>query len=261
MKHRGPLIPARFIARDNRLLARVMLDAAKESEENPGSIDTQRPYPSDDPIVSVHVPNSGRLTEILTSGRRVYLRGEADPKRKTAYTLVLARMETTLVSIESTAANGMARECFTAGRFDPFRGYNVIEAERRFGKSRFDFFLSKSGHGTGGHPEVSFGLFVEVKGVTLVTGGQAMFPDAPTIRGTKHLLELIEAVREGHRAAVLFVAQRGDVEQFTPNDRMDPAFGEALRTAGERGVEIYAVSSNVTIEGMEITGMVPVLLD
>lgn len=205
----------------------------------------------------MHVPNSGRLEEILTPGRSVYLRREADPKRKTAYTLVLARMKSTLVSIESVAANGMAHEFFASGRFEPFRGYDVIEAERRFRASRFDFFLSRSGRRDDDPP----GLFVEVKGVTLVSVGLAMFPDAPTTRGTKHLLELVDAVGEGYRAAVLFVAQRGDVERFTPNDRMDPDFGEALRKARERGVEVHAVSSRVTVEGMEIIGPVPILLD
>jgi sugar fermentation stimulation protein A len=261
MRHRTPLIPARLIARDNRFLARVTLDAGDESEKNRENIDIQGPHPPDDPVVPVHVPNSGRLGEILTPGRRVYLRSETTPGRKTGYTLVLARMGATLVSIESVAANRMAREYFEKGGFEPFRGYDVIESERRFGKSRFDFFLSRSGH-TGGDASGDSGLFVEVKGVTLVVGGGlAMFPDAPTTRGTKHLLELIDAVGQGHRAAVLFVAQRGDVKRFTPNDRTDPAFGEALREAEKKGVEVYAVSSVVTIEEMEIVGPIPVLLD
>lgn len=257
MRYREPLIPARFITRENRFLARVTLDSNAPDAEKPGDGDARRVHPSGNFEVPVHVPNSGRLGEILTPGRRVYLRREANPKRKTAYTLVLARMESTLVSIESVAANGMAREYFTADRFEPFRGYDVIEAERRFGASRFDFFLSRSGRRDDEPP----GLFVEVKGVTLISDGLAMFPDAPTARGTKHLLELIDAVGEGYRAAVLFVAQRGDVERFTPNDRMDPNFGEALRTARERGVEIHAVSSRVTLDGMEIAGPVSILLD
>jgi sugar fermentation stimulation protein A len=170
-------------------------------------------------------------------------------------------MESTLVSIESVAANALAKELFAGGMFEPFRGYDIIEAEKFFGNSRFDFFLSRSDLRRDDAPPSS-GLFVEVKGVTLVPGGGlSMFPDAPTTRGTKHLRELIDAVNEGHRAAVLFVAQRGDVKWFTPNDGTDPAFGEALREARNRGVEVYAVSSRVTIEEMEITGQVPVLLD
>jgi len=260
MKHPGPLISARFVTRENRFLARVTLDSIHDGEESVESIGVRRAHSSNGRTMPVHVPNSGRLTEILIPGRRVYLRGENNPVRKTGYTLVLARMETTLVSIESVAANGMAREYFTAGGFESFRGYDVIEAERRFGASRFDFYLSRSGRREEGSPQ-TLGLFVEVKGVTLVSGGLAMFPDAPTTRGTKHLLELIDAVKEGHRAAVLFVAQRGDVERFSPNDRMDPDFGEALRAARKRGVEVYAVSSRITMEEMEISGPVPVLLD
>ena len=260
MRHHGPLITARFITRENRFLARVTRDLLTDEKRQTDDIDLRRLLSSDDRIVPVHVPNSGRLGEILIPGRRVYLREEPDPGRKTAYTLVLARMDSTLVSIESIAANRMAKEYFTAGEFEPFRGYDVIETERRFGSSRFDFFLSQSGN-LDDHSSRGGGLFVEVKGVTLVSGGLAMFPDAPTTRGTKHLLELIDAVREGHRAAVLFVAQRGDVVRFTPNDRMDPSFGKTLREAKERGVEVYAVSSRVTIEEMNIIGQVPVLLD
>jgi len=260
MRHRGPLISARFITRENRFLARVTLDSINDTVEKTEGIDVRQMHPSGGWIVPVHVPNSGRLTEILTPGRRVYLRRETNPGRKTGYTLVLAQMDSTLVSIESVAANAMAGEYFAAGEFDPFRGFDVIEAERCFGASRFDFYLSRS-DSPDDHSSQGLGMFVEVKGVTLVSGGLAMFPDAPTTRGTKHLLELITAVREGYRAAVLFVAQREDVGRFTPNDRMDPDFGEALRKAGEWGVEVYAVSSKITIEEMEITGPVPVLLN
>jgi len=260
MRHRGPLIPARFIVRENRFLARVIVDYPEDGEiSTEGGDARQIPTPGDRAI-AVHVPNSGRLGEILIPGRRVYLRRETNPGRKTAYTLVLAQMESTLVSIESVAANRMASELFAAGGFEPFRGYDVIEAEKFFGKSRFDFFLSRS-DSRQNDSSLDFGLFVEVKGVTLVSGGLAMFPDAPTTRGTKHLRELIDAINEGHRAAVLFVAQRGDVERFTSNDKTDPAFGGALREARRRGVEVYAVSSRVTIEEMEITGLVPILLD
>ena len=103
MKHHRPLISAQFIARGNRFLARVTLDPIADSKENTPGIDAGKTLPKDDRIVPVHVPNSGRLGEILIPGRRVYLRRETGPGRKTAYTLVLVRMDSTLVSIESVS--------------------------------------------------------------------------------------------------------------------------------------------------------------
>ena len=101
---------------------------------------------------------------------------------------------------------------------------------------------------------------VEVKGVTLEQEGHCLFPDAPTERGVRHLHELIRAVEEGHRATAFFVIQMADVLDFAPNDATHPAFGEALREAARRGVEIAAYTCRVTPETVTLDAPVPVRL-
>ena len=104
-------------------------------------------------------------------------------------------------------------------------------------------------------------MFVEVKGVTLEQDGAAYFPDAPTLRGVKHLGGLCDAVREGYRAAVLFLIQMRDVRFFAPNERTHPEFGEALRRASSSGVEILAWDCSVTPESMSPCSLVPIVLN
>ena len=126
----------------------------------------------------------------------------------------------------------------------------AVHPEYRYGDSRLDFCLER--------PE---GLhLVEVKGVTLEREGHCLFPDAPTERGVRHLHELMRAVEEGHRATAFFVIQMADVLDFAPNDTTHPAFGEALREAARRGVEIAAYTCRVTPETVTLDAPVPVQL-
>ncbi len=231
---RGDLIPARFLVRENRFLAKVDIGGK---------------------INLAHIPNTGRLRELLTGGRGVYLARADNSNRKTKYTVVLADMEGTLVSIDSVVVNRMVHEYLADKRFPPFSSYDNIKREWRFENSRFDLLLSRS-ESTG--PDETPDLVIEVKGVTLVKDGVALFPDAETLRGTKHLTELIKLKGIGYRAAVIFVAQRGDVTSFCPNTANDPRFSGALTEAKEGGVEIYAFSSNVTLKGIEIQKEIPV---
>jgi sugar fermentation stimulation protein A len=230
VEHDGKLLAATFVRRENRFLATIDLGGD---------------------IVSAHVPNSGRLGEILTPGRTLYVRASDDSKRKTAHSIVLADMGNRLVSIESLAANRLFSEHLSRNPHSPFSRFDAVRREVPFQNSRFDFFLEN---------ENGDGCFVEVKGVTLVKEGIGLFPDAPTKRGTKHLVELTEAVKTGYRAAAVFVAQRDDVKSVSPNDAMDPAFGEALRLAKAKGVEVLAVRTRVTTAGMWIAGGIEVRL-
>ncbi len=178
-----------------------------------------------------HLPNPGRLLEILIPKRRVLLRRARSEKRKTRWTAVGADLEGMLVSLDSTLPNRFLPEALKEEAIPPLRGWRIATREPRLGAGRLDFLLVRGDER----------LYLEVKSVTLVEDGVALFPDAPTSRGRRHLLELAGAVREGDRAAVLFVVQRPDAVRFGPNAETDPAFAEAFREALEGGVAMYAL--------------------
>lgn len=178
-----------------------------------------------------HLPNPGRLPEILTPKRRILLRKAEGVKRKTRWTAIGADLSGMLVSIDSTLPNRFFPEALEEGAIPPLKGWRIAAREPRLGQGRSDFLLERENRR----------LFLEVKSVTLVEARVALFPDAPTLRGRRHLLELAEAVRKGASAMVLFVVQRPDATRFGPNEGIDPAFAEAFRKAIEEGVEMYAL--------------------
>lgn len=205
-----PTAWGRFIARLNRFAIRVELGGEE---------------------ITAHLPNPGRLREILTPGRRILLREAAGGKRKTRWTAIGADLDGILVSLDSTLPNRFLPGALASGAIPPLRGWEIALREPRLGAGRSDFLLARGGER----------LFLEVKSVTLVEDGVALFPDAPTARGRRHLLELAGAVGRGTRAAVLFVVQRPDAWRYAPNARTDPAFAEAFWEALRRGVEAYAL--------------------
>lgn len=226
-----------FLSRPNRFLAHVMLNG-KETV--------------------CHVKNTGRLKELLLPGTPVGIQYHPDSAalgRKTEYSLVSVQKPSPLgpvwVNIDSQAPNQAAWEWLTAGKGLPFcpRPQN-IQREVRYSQSRFD--LSFSDCGTP--------WFMEVKGVTLDIGGTAMFPDAPTERGIKHLDELGRAVKDGYQAAVLFVVQMKGVQAFSPNQERHPEFAAALAQAKKNGVHIWAYDCIVTADAMKIDSPLPVIL-
>ncbi len=223
------MIAGRFVRRDNRF--RVTVEVNGEH-------------------VAAHLPNSGRLTELLTPGRPCWLAESDAPRRKTRFDLTLMVYAGTLVSVDARLPNALLAEALAVGRLEPFRGYESVEREVRFGESRLDFRLS-------GPDGV---CWVEVKSVTLVEGGLARFPDAPTARGVRHLGELVTAVRRGDRAAVVFVIQRADAQRFVPHDEADAAFGAALREAARAGVGVSAWRCKVSQQEITIAEPVPVEL-
>ncbi len=219
---------ARFLARPNRFVARVERQGAEET---------------------VHVKNTGRCRELLVPGATVYLTRGDNPHRKTQYDLVAVEKGPLLVNLDSQAPNRVFAEWARAGRFRP--ELTLLRPETTWGNSRFDFYWE----GTGGRKG-----FVEVKGVTLEEGGHARFPDAPTLRGVKHLEELARCREQGYEAAVCFVLQMGGMVDFAPNDATHPAFGDALRRAAGAGVRVLAVECDVTPDTLAIRGPVPVRL-
>ena len=220
--------PGVFLARPNRFIAYVEMDGRTET---------------------VHVKNTGRCRELLVPGARVYLADAGEnAARKTRYDLVAVERDGRLINMDSQAPNAAAREWLTAGNLFP--PGTEIRPEFQHGGSRFDFAAFT--------PELAL---LEVKGVTLVetcsAGEAALFPDAPTARGTKHLRELTAFPG---RAYVLFVIQMMGVDFFSPNAGTDPAFAEALRLARDGGVEILVYDCRVTPEGMEINRPVEIRL-
>ncbi|MFN3346732.1 MAG: DNA/RNA nuclease SfsA [Candidatus Bipolaricaulaceae bacterium] len=175
--------------------------------------------------VCAHLPNPGRLVEVLSPGRRILLR-PAPPGRKTPFTAVAADLGPFLVSLDSTLPNRMFPRFLAQGVLPELSGFRIAAREPRLGHGRADFLLVRGQER----------LWVEVKSVTYVADGVALFPDAPTVRGRRHLLELAELSRAGEGAAVIFVVQRPDAVRFGPHARLDPQFGQAFRQALAQGV-------------------------
>lgn len=223
-------LEGRFVARDNRFRVTVQV-AGRE--------------------VWAHLPNSGRLGELLVPGRRVLLVERSGAKRKTGYDLGLVEMDGHWVSVDARLPNDLVAEALTAGRLAPLAGYPSLRREVSWGRSRFDFLLEAPDRPP---------CFLEVKSITLVLDGLGCFPDAVTARGRRHLDELAEAVKAGYRGVVVFVVQRDDATGMRPHDESDPDFGRALREAARHGVEVYAYACRVEPGRIQITRALPVHL-
>lgn len=218
-----------FIKRPNRFIAHVMLDGREEI---------------------VHVKNTGRCREILRAGTTVFLEESANKDRKTGYSLISAYKGDMLINIDSQVPNAVIFEAVKQKKLEELNHVHVLRREVTYGNSRFDiYFESPADKG-----------FIEVKGVTLEENGVAMFPDAPTERGTKHIYEMVKAVENGYKGYVIFLIQMKGVEYFTPNHATDKDFAEALRAAEEKGVTILAYDCHVTEDEINLESRVDVVL-
>jgi len=228
------LVPAELVRRDNRFRVQVCLGGR---------------------VVPAHLPNSGRLGELLVPGRQVWLTPaprDSQAQRLTAFDLTLVENGGQLVSVDARLPSTLVATALAGGALARWRGYATVQREVSCGSSRLDLRLD-------GHPEAP-PCWIEVKSVTLVQDGLALFPYAPTARGRRHLEELIDIVHTGDRAAVLFVVQREDAEHFSPHPSADPAFADTLRHACAAGVHVAAYRCRVTHQGIEISAKVPVAL-
>lgn len=214
-----------FIDRPNRFIANVEINGKK---------------------TVCHVKNTGRCKELLISGTKVYLQHSDNPARKTEFDLIAVEKGNILINIDSAAPNKAAAEYIRK----IFGENAIIKQEVKYGTSRIDFFVESNGEK----------WFIEVKGVTLEQNGRAYFPDAPTLRGVKHLNELCAAVKEGCRACALFIIQMKGVSAFSPNNITHPEFGKALKRAAESGVIIKAVDCLVTKDSMTANKEVEIIL-
>lgn len=230
------IVSGRFLDRPNRFVAHVEIGGG---------------------AVVCHVKNTGRCRELLVPGAVVFLQdfGAEHPGRKTRYDLIgveklRPRGGPLFINMDSQAPNRVFAEWARGGGFRP--GLTLLRPETRYRASRFDFYY-ETDRGERG--------FVEVKGVTLEEDGVCSFPDAPTLRGVKHLEELTAAVEEGYAAHVCFVVQMEGMAVLCPNDRTHAAFGQALRRAASAGVEVLAVECAAAPARLAARGPLPVSLE
>lgn len=226
------IVKGTFISRPNRFIAHVQIDGEE---------------------VVVHVKNTGRCTELLTPRCTVYLAESDNPLRKTKYDLIAAEKHRSelpplLINLDSQIPNHAAEEWLRKGGL--FSENAIIRREVKYNNSRFDFYIEDGDEK----------IFLEVKGVTQEHSGTALFPDAPTERGVKHIEELKACLEEGYKAYVLFVIQMKGTYKFKPNDEIHRAFGDALRDAHSKGVKVIAMDCVVTPDSMTIDKEVPIEL-
>ncbi|MDE1989969.1 MAG: DNA/RNA nuclease SfsA [Betaproteobacteria bacterium] len=227
-----PLQPAQLVRRYQRFLADVVL-------------------PGGEPL-TVHVPNTGSLLGCVAPGLPVWLSDSGNPERRCRFTWEQVAVGEARVGINTHRANALVGEALEAGLLPDLIHYSTKRAEVRYGieKSRIDWLLSGPGL-----PD----CYLEVKNVTAaVEQGIALFPDAVSTRGTKHLRELMGMVREGARAVLVFCVQRDDVAEVRPADAIDPDYGRTLREALEGGVEAYALRATLDERGVRLTHLIPI---
>ena len=216
----------RFLSRPNRFIAHVEIDGQVEV---------------------CHVKNTGRCRELLVPGTTVWVEESDNPNRKTRFDLITVDRGGMMINMDSQVPNKLFAEWAKEGHMGAL---DEIRAECRFGESRFDFRLRQGEQLT----------YVEVKGCTLEVDGQALFPDAPTERGVKHIRELMAVRAAGHDAILFIVIQMKGVKVFRPNRTTHPAFADALLEAQAAGVEIMAWDCIVTPDRIFIDQPVEVRL-
>ena len=173
------------------------------------------------------------MTELLIPGAEVVLKEASGGERKTSYDLIGVYQKDQKISLDSRVPNKLVWETLKTGTLPEFHSYTSIRPEYSYSHTRFDFLLKN-----GAKP-----CLLEVKSCTLVKDGIAMFPDSESIRGRRHVKDLMRARYEGYRACIIFIIQRIDAHVFSPNDETDLEFGEVLRIAASKGVEIYSYLS------------------
>ncbi len=221
------LIHGRLIKRYKRFLADVLLD--------------------DNTEVTAHCTNSGTMKSCLEEGAEVYLTPVNDPKRKTKFTWEMIKINGSWVGINTGNPNKLAFDAVVAGTIPELAGYTFVKREVKFGDSRFDVFAENE----------TEKCFIEVKNVSLKEGYYALFPDAVTSRGQKHLRTLMEVKAKGMRAVMLYIIQREDVEVFAPAKDIDPQYAQLLKQAVNAGVEVIPMQAKVTPHKIELVKKLP----
>ncbi|MDD9878551.1 MAG: DNA/RNA nuclease SfsA [Magnetovibrio sp.] len=230
MKFHAPLLKGTLIKRYKRFMADVTLETGD--------------------VVTAHCANSGSMLSVNEPGAEVWLSPAQNPERKLKFTWEMIRIKRALVGINTQHPNKLVAEAIEAGKVPELAGLGALRCEVKYGKnSRIDILLESDDGAR---------CYVEVKNVTMrrdLTKGQpAEFPDGVTARGAKHLVELSDMVKEGHRAVMFYLMQRSDADAVTIARDIDPAYGEALDKARAQGVEVLAYGCKLTPKDIRVAG-------
>lgn len=228
-----PLIKGTLVQRYKRFLADVELESGE--------------------TITAHVANSGSMMGMKEPGSTVWLSISDNPKRKLKHSWELMEIGDGFVGVNTSRPNHIVEEAISGGQIPELTGYPTLRREVKYGKnSRIDLLLEA---------EDKPPCYVEVKNVTLSReAGLAEFPDAVTARGTKHLHELMDQVQAGSRAVMFYLVQRQDCERFSVAADIDPKYGEALREALARGVEMFCYDCHITVEKITVNNRIELAL-
>ena len=217
------LIKGKLIKRYKRFLADIILEDGQK--------------------ITAHVPNSGAMTSCIEDNCDVWVSFHDNPKRKLKYTLELTKMSENLICTNTGVANKIAIEAIENSTIKELQGYTSLKPEQKYGQnSRIDILLENENQK----------CYVEVKSVSLKINDNLAFPDSVTSRGTKHLNELYDMVKDGHRAVMLYVVQRTDDLPFRLACEIDKKYCEAFAEVTKKGVEVLVYQSNISLEEIEI---------
>ena len=222
-----PLIHGFLLQRYKRFLADVRLD--------------------DGSVVTAHCTNSGTMQSALEEGAEVYLSPASNPARKTRFTWEMIKIGGSWVGINTNVPNILVYEAVRDQQIEGLQGYTTVRQEVRYEDSRLDVYAKNDQEQ----------MFIEVKNVTLKEGDYALFPDARTKRGARHLQTLIRIRHAGMRAVMVYVVQRSDVTRFGPAAHIDPDYAHGLKEAVNAGVEVFALRARVSPEEIRISGKLP----
>jgi len=229
MKFRKQLVHGTLIRRYKRFLADVILD--------------------DGSVVIAHCTNTGTMRSCLEKDAEVWLTPVDDPNRKTRFTWEMILIDGSWVGINTSHPNALAVQWISKGLIPGLEGLVGLKREQKWEDSRFDIYGEEEDGGQD--------CFIEVKNVSLREGNMALFPDAVTTRGRKHLLTLIRVKKAGKRAVMLYVVQRTDVSLFAPARKIDPDYAAALDEAIRCGVEVFVAQAKLSPEGIDFYRMLP----
>ncbi|PID48240.1 MAG: DNA/RNA nuclease SfsA [Proteobacteria bacterium] len=217
------LFKGRLIKRYKRFLADIVLENGEE--------------------ITAHVPNSGAMTSCIEPNCMVYVSFHDNPKRKLKYTLELTNIDGSLICTNTNYANKIGFEAIKQGKIKELLGYKSIKTEQKYGlNSRIDILLENQ----------SEKCFIEIKSVSLKIGDTLAFPDAVTSRGTKHLHELIQMKKQGHRCVMLYIATRSDSDKFRIAKEIDKTYFETLKLAISEGVEVLVYGSKISTKEIKL---------
>lgn len=223
-----PLTHGTLIKRYKRFLADVRLESGE--------------------IVTAHCPNTGTMLSCSTPESAVCLSWSDNPKRKYPFTLEMVIDNSTWVGVNTAKTNKLVVEAITKGQITEFQDYDTLKTEVKVSShSRLDLLVT--------HRDCS--TFIEIKNCSLAAEGCAMFPDAVTARGTKHLYELIKLKEQGEKACIFFLVQRMDADRFSPASHIDPVYAKALEEAKNAGVMLLVYQARVSPEGIDVVRSLP----